>query len=39
VNAGSGIPMARHDFAPTLFALEEVRSFDNGCVVLSYSRP
>jgi dihydrofolate reductase len=39
VIAGAGIPMARHDFAPTLFALEEVRSFDNGCVVLSYARP
>lgn len=38
VIAGSGIPMTRHGFAPTQFALEEVRSFDNGCVVLSYSR-
>ena len=39
VIAGSGIPMVRHDFAPTQFALDQVRSFDNGCVVLEYSRP
>ncbi|MEV4667892.1 dihydrofolate reductase family protein [Microbacterium sp. LWO12-1.2] len=39
VIAGSGIPMTRHGFTPTLFTLEDVRSFDNGCVVLSYSRP
>lgn len=36
--AGSGIPMASHPFAPTQFRLDEVRSFDNGCVVLEYSR-
>lgn len=39
VIAGSGIPMASHRFAPTPFALDTVRSFDNGCVVLEYSRP
>lgn len=38
VIAGEGIPMARHEFAPTRFALDRVRSFDNGCVVLEYSR-
>lgn len=38
VIVGEGIPMTRHGFAPTHFALEDVRSFDNGCVVLSYSR-
>lgn len=35
---GSGIPMARHEFSPTQFSLDQVRSFDNGCVVLEYSR-
>ncbi|SEB57798.1 dihydrofolate reductase family protein [Microbacterium hydrocarbonoxydans] len=38
VIAGSGIPMVSHSFAPTQFSLEQVRSFDNGCVVLEYSR-
>ncbi|MBT2486756.1 MULTISPECIES: dihydrofolate reductase family protein [unclassified Microbacterium] len=38
VIVGEGIPMTRHGFAPTHVALEGVRSFDNGCVVLSYSR-
>ena len=38
VIAGSGIPMVSHSFAPTQFSLERVRSFDNGCVVLEYSR-
>jgi len=38
VIAGSGIPMVSHSFAPTQFGLEQVRSFDNGCVVLEYSR-
>jgi dihydrofolate reductase len=35
---GDGIPMARHSFAPTLFDLDEARTFDNGCVVLEYTR-
>ncbi|KAA0959414.1 dihydrofolate reductase [Microbacterium sp. ANT_H45B] len=38
VIAGSGIPMASHPFAPTMFALDQVRAFDNGCVVLEYTR-
>lgn len=38
VIVGAGIPMARHEFSPTHFALDQVRSFDNGCVVLEYSR-
>lgn len=38
VVAGDGIPMARHAFTPTQFDLEDVRSFDNGCVVLTYTR-
>lgn len=38
VIVGSGIPMVSHRFAPTQFALDQVRSFDNGCVVLEYSR-
>lgn len=38
VIAGSGIPMVSHSFAPTQFGLEQVRSFDNGCVVLEYAR-
>lgn len=38
VIAGSGIPMVSHGFSPTHFALDQVRSFDNGCVVLEYSR-
>ncbi|WP_435746030.1 dihydrofolate reductase family protein [Microbacterium sp. PMB16] len=38
VIAGDGIPMARHPFSPTLFDLEEARTFDNGCVVLTYAR-
>lgn len=38
VIAGSGIPMARHPFAPTMFALDQVRAFDNGCIVLEYTR-
>ncbi|WP_311245823.1 dihydrofolate reductase [Microbacterium sp. WCS2018Hpa-23] len=38
VIAGSGIPMTRHDFAPAQFGLDQVRSFDNGCVVLEYTR-
>lgn len=38
VIAGSGIPMASHPFAPTMFGLDQVRSFDNGCVVLEYTR-
>lgn len=36
--AGSGIPMIRHGFSPTAFAIEQVRTFDNGCVILEYSR-
>lgn len=38
VIAGDGIRLARHTFSPTHFALEEVRSFDNGCVMLTYVR-
>lgn len=38
VIAGSGIPMTSHPFAPTQFSLDQVRSFDNGCVVLEYTR-
>ncbi|KQQ66313.1 dihydrofolate reductase family protein [Microbacterium sp. Leaf320] len=38
VIAGSGIPMTSHPFAPTQFGLDQVRSFDNGCVVLEYTR-
>lgn len=38
VIAGTGIPMVRHEFSPTPFALDQVRSFDNGCVVLEFSR-
>jgi dihydrofolate reductase len=38
VIAGAGIPMVRHQFSPTQFSLDAVRSFDNGCVVLEYSR-
>lgn len=38
VIAGSGIPMVRHGFAPTQFALEDVSTLDNGCAVLSYTR-
>lgn len=38
VIAGSGIPMIRHAFTPTQFELDEVRTLDNGCAVLSYSR-
>ena len=38
VIAGSGIPMVRHGFAPTTFALERARTFDNGCVVLDLVR-
>ncbi|WP_311260358.1 dihydrofolate reductase family protein [Microbacterium sp. WCS2018Hpa-9] len=36
--AGTGIPMVRHQFSPTQFSLDQVRSFDNGCVMLEYSR-
>lgn len=38
VIAGEGIPMARFAFAPKSFDLEEARTFDNGCVVLTYVR-
>ncbi|WP_091225810.1 dihydrofolate reductase family protein [Microbacterium sp. 3J1] len=38
VIAGSGIPMVNHGFAPTMFHLDRARTFDNGCVVLEYSR-
>lgn len=38
VIAGSGVPMASHSFSPTQFGLDRVRSFDNGCVVLEYTR-
>lgn len=38
VIAGTGIPMVRHQFSPTQFSLDQVRSFDNGCVMLEYSR-
>jgi dihydrofolate reductase len=38
VIAGEGIPMARFAFAPVQFALEEARTFDNGCLVLTYAR-
>lgn len=38
VIAGTGIPMVRHPFSPTQFSLDAVRPFDNGCVVLEYSR-
>ncbi len=38
VLAGSGIPMTAHGFAPRQFVLEDVRTFDNGCAVLSYAK-
>lgn len=38
VIAGEGIPLLRHRFAPTAFDLEDVRTFDNGCTVLSLAR-
>ena len=38
VMAGSGIPMTTHGFSPRRFALEDVRTFDNGCAVLSYAK-
>lgn len=38
VIAGSGIPMVSHGFQPTAFRLDRARTFDNGCVVLEYSR-
>ncbi|WP_144873642.1 dihydrofolate reductase family protein [Microbacterium sp. 1.5R] len=38
VIAGSGIPMVSHGFRPTSFTLDRVRSYDNGCAVLEYTR-
>ena len=38
VVAGSGVPAFVAGFAPTLFDLEDVRTFSNGCAVLSYRR-
>ncbi|OAN40009.1 dihydrofolate reductase family protein [Microbacterium sp. H83] len=38
VIAGAGIPMVRHGFQPTSFGLDRVRTFDNGCAVLEYTR-
>lgn len=38
VITGEGIPMARFPFSPHHFDLEEARTFDNGCVVLTYKR-
>jgi dihydrofolate reductase len=38
VIAGSGVPLASHSISPTQFGLDRVRSFDNGCVVLEYTR-
>ncbi|MCM3780253.1 dihydrofolate reductase family protein [Microbacterium hydrocarbonoxydans] len=38
VIAGSGIPMVDHGFRPTPFALDRVRTFDNGCAVMEYTR-
>jgi dihydrofolate reductase len=38
VIVGEGIPMARYSFAPNHFVLDEARTFDNGCVVLEYTR-
>lgn len=35
---GTGMPMFGSDFALTEFVLDEVRSFDNGVVVRTYSR-
>ncbi|MFF2406107.1 dihydrofolate reductase family protein [Streptomyces sp. NPDC058092] len=35
---GSGMPMFGSDFAPTVFALDLVRVFDNGTLVRAYSR-
>lgn len=35
---GSGMPMFRSDFAATEFALDSVRSFDNGTLIRTYSR-
>ncbi|AZQ75171.1 dihydrofolate reductase [Streptomyces luteoverticillatus] len=35
---GSGMPMFGSDFAVTDFALESVRTFDNGALVRTYSR-
>ncbi|GGT25027.1 dihydrofolate reductase family protein [Streptomyces atratus] len=35
---GSGMPMFGSDFAPTAFALDSVRVFDNGALVRAYSR-
>ncbi|MFD4947534.1 dihydrofolate reductase family protein [Streptomyces sp. NPDC058239] len=35
---GSGMPMFGSDFAPTEFALDSVRVFDNGALVRTYSR-
>ncbi|MFE3902599.1 dihydrofolate reductase family protein [Streptomyces sp. NPDC059153] len=35
---GSGMPMFGSDFAPTVFALDSVRVFDNGALVRAYSR-
>lgn len=38
VVAGSGLPAFVAGFAPTQFGLEDVRTFSNGCAVLSYRR-
>ncbi|WP_019181996.1 dihydrofolate reductase family protein [Microbacterium yannicii] len=38
VVAGSGLPAFVAGFAPTQLDLEDVRSFSNGCAVLSYRR-
>lgn len=38
VVAGSGVRMVDRPFAPHAFRLEAVRTFDNGCAVLEYTR-
>ncbi|MFJ4225525.1 dihydrofolate reductase family protein [Microbacterium sp. NPDC089695] len=38
VIAGSGIPMVAHGFRPTAFTLDRARAYDNGCVLLEYTR-
>ncbi|MFC9249343.1 dihydrofolate reductase family protein [Streptomyces sp. NPDC057136] len=35
---GSGMPMFGSDFRPTEFTLDDVRTFDNGVLVRTYSR-
>jgi dihydrofolate reductase len=38
VVVGDGVRMMDRPFAPEAFALERVRTFDNGCAVLEYAR-